>query len=103
MIPLLVFGAGALLIWIGVTDTLLEVTGYSQGIQQVTGYPTLPILPYVVAAFLVTIPLEATKDSNQSWAWMYVAAILLGVIVVNYEGIAMFTSDLATIYEQAGG
>jgi hypothetical protein len=95
MVPIILLFGGGILVWIGLTDTLVTVLGEDYKIAP--GYPNVPFIPFAVAAVLVTLPLALIKDSNE-WAWKYVFLILVMAVVTNYEGIAKFTQDLSSFY-----
>lgn len=96
MMPILLVAAGMVIIWIGATDTLKTVLNEAKE-PIAPGYPSLPFLPYAMAALVVTSPLLLMKG-RQEWAWKYVLLILVMAVVVNYDGIEKFTQDLMNFY-----
>lgn len=101
MTPVILVAAGMIIIWIGMTDSLRTVL--KQAKEPIApGYPSIPFLPYAVAAGVVAAPLAMLHDS-EDWAWKYVLLILVMAVVVNYEGIEKFATDLKKFYVNPGG
>lgn len=99
MTPIILLFGGVVLIWVGMTDTFMDVLGKAKETPYATGYPSISFIPYAIAAVAVTSPLVLIKDSKE-WAWQYVLLILLIVAVYNYNGISKFSNDLNGIYNE---
>lgn len=96
MLPIILVMAGGIMMWIGMTDSILTVLNKGEGFKFAPGYPNIPFLPYALAAVVVTSPLVLIKDSEQ-WAGKYILLILIMAIATNYEGIKKFADDFPNL------
>ncbi len=96
MNAILLIAAGAIIMWIGMTDSIRTVLKQAEE-PLAPGYPNVPFLPYAMAAAVVTAPLLVVPNSRE-WAWKYVFLVLLMAVVANYEGIDKFYQDLVGFY-----
>lgn len=73
----------------------------SRKTPSVSGYADIKLIPFLVAAGVVALPIAYLKTTNQNqWVWKYILLIVLSLVIYYQQGISRFAQFMTDIQKQ---
>lgn len=71
---------------------------------KVSGYHSIPFIPFVLAVSVVSLPIVYLKTTGQQeWVWRYIFLITLTLVVYYSEDLTTFSRFIGQLEAQAKG